>query len=313
MKTKFISALSALAIGTAVLAFSASAASTAAAIRIESDAGIVKSDVAPYLLKGTTLVPLNVITKVGIDGINVSWDNKTKTAAINKKNTVIKLTVNNAAANLGDKQVKLEVPPTLKDGRVMVPLRFISESTGMHVTWNTYTRTILISAKPPEKAPTEPSYLDPVPPLDNLSKARAAAIALPEKNSLKDLESIGLMRISYYFPVGESDRYIYGEDGLYYYYEIHDKQRVRVWEVTYDPSRTADNKGLPFLNYEINKEVGERPDFKTDFVFYDLIGAIGNTEYGIIRADGTKDKIGIWDSKLAVGFPAIQEEKALKK
>ena len=59
---------------------------------------------------------------------------------------LIKLTVGSKSASVNGKNTELDVPPTIIQGRTLVPIRFIAESLGAEVQYDAPTRTILIKA-----------------------------------------------------------------------------------------------------------------------------------------------------------------------
>jgi len=52
------------------------------------------------------------------------------------KTTIIKLQVKNAVAMINADTVSLDAPPIIKNGRTLVPVRFISEALGAEITWD---------------------------------------------------------------------------------------------------------------------------------------------------------------------------------
>lgn len=120
-------------------------AQSAPEIRILLDGQEVKSDVAPYILPGVnvTMVPLRVISESL--GAEVYWDQDKQTATILKENTVLSMTAGQSVAFVNDSSVPLDASAQNKQGRVMVPLRFVSEQLGLTVHWEQATRTITLS------------------------------------------------------------------------------------------------------------------------------------------------------------------------
>ncbi|NLO89057.1 MAG: copper amine oxidase N-terminal domain-containing protein [Clostridia bacterium] len=55
---------------------------------------------------------------------------------------VIKLTIGSSTAYIDDKASELEVPPMLRDGYTMLPLRFIGEALGATFDYNDQTKTV---------------------------------------------------------------------------------------------------------------------------------------------------------------------------
>jgi hypothetical protein len=107
----------------------------------------VPLDVPPIILNGRTMVPIRFISEAF--GAEVQWDAETRTVRIyfEKTFTRVTLQINNTIARINDKIVTLDAPPTIKNGRTMVPIRFISEAFGATVDWDNATRTVTIKLK----------------------------------------------------------------------------------------------------------------------------------------------------------------------
>lgn len=99
-------------------------------------------DVNPVLEDGRVLVPLRAILESL--GARVSWDDTTLTATATKGSTSIKLQVGGKAWKNGQ-EVTLDVPAKVINGRTMAPLRFVGESMGAAVEWDSVTKTISIN------------------------------------------------------------------------------------------------------------------------------------------------------------------------
>mgnify|MGYP004702305913 CR=1 FL=1 len=107
----------------------------------------VPLDVPPIILNGRTMVPIRFISEAF--GAEVQWDSETRTVRIyfEKTFTRVTLQINNTIARINDKIVTLDAPPTIINGRTMVPIRFISEAFGATVDWDNATRTVTIKLK----------------------------------------------------------------------------------------------------------------------------------------------------------------------
>ena len=107
----------------------------------------VPLDVPPIILNGRTMVPIRFISEAF--GAEVQWDAETRTVRIyfEKTFTRVTLQINNTIARINDKIVTLDAPPTIINGRTMVPIRFISEAFGATVDWDNATRTVTIKLK----------------------------------------------------------------------------------------------------------------------------------------------------------------------
>lgn len=97
-------------------------------------------DVSPVIENGRTLVPLRIIFENL--GAEVEWNQKTQTVTATKDEIIIKLTINSVDAYKNNQVVKLDVPAKIKNGRTLVPLRFVSEAMGAYVGWDGNTETI---------------------------------------------------------------------------------------------------------------------------------------------------------------------------
>lgn len=99
-------------------------------------------NVSPYSKNGTTLVPIRFISENM--GANVAWDKNTQKVTITKGDTTIVLTVGNKVALVNGEELPLSAVAEIKDGSVMVPLRFISDAFNADINWEPETKTITI-------------------------------------------------------------------------------------------------------------------------------------------------------------------------
>lgn len=95
------------------------------------------------LLQGRTLVPLRSIFEE--IGAVVQWDQKNKKITATKDNRKITLTVGSKHTYVNGSHVIIDVPAQVKNGRTLVPLRFISESFGGTVKWEPANNRAMIS------------------------------------------------------------------------------------------------------------------------------------------------------------------------
>ncbi len=86
----------------------------------------MQTDVPPVILEQRTLVPIRAVAEAL--GAEVEWDHATKTATITLDGKVLTMT-------LGDLIEGMDVPAQGIDGRIMVPLRYVSEALGAYVMW----------------------------------------------------------------------------------------------------------------------------------------------------------------------------------
>ncbi|PRO65821.1 copper amine oxidase N-terminal domain-containing protein [Alkalicoccus urumqiensis] len=116
-------------------------------------------DQPPVIDSGRTLVPLRGIFEEL--GAQVYWDQATQTVSATGPARV-ELTIGENRAFVNGDSVSLDVPAQIRQGRTLVPLRFVGEALGASVNWNGATRVITI--KSPEIEKEAPSEEEDVPP-----------------------------------------------------------------------------------------------------------------------------------------------------
>ncbi len=117
----------------------------------------IDCDVPPEIINGRTLVPARVIFE-HFDA-NVYWNDSLKQATIATDSKTIILTINSNTAMVNSERYVLDTAPVIKDGRTLIPVRFVSEALGHEVKWDDKTRSVKITTKTPEpekKPETEP-------------------------------------------------------------------------------------------------------------------------------------------------------------
>lgn len=97
----------------------------------------------PYIVAGTTLVPVRVITEAF--GAEVGWDGESQTVTITYQDVTIRLTIGVKTAYVNETAVELLAAPELTDSTTMVPLRFITENFGADVLYNVETKAIVVT------------------------------------------------------------------------------------------------------------------------------------------------------------------------
>lgn len=96
----------------------------------------------PVVLKGRTLVPIRaVFEQLGYD---VSYDIETSTATITDGETIVSIISNNDIALVNGVEKKMDVCATVLNGRILVPVRFISEAFNNIVIWDGENSTVII-------------------------------------------------------------------------------------------------------------------------------------------------------------------------
>lgn len=146
-----------------------------AAIKVTIDGVLQQYDQPPVIINNRTMVPLRAIFEA-LDA-KIDWEDATRTVTAIKADKVIKLTIESKIAYVDNKEVMLDQPAALINGRTLVPVRFIGEALGTKVDWDEANSTVIITkpdASPvsnptPTPTPTAPAD-DIVPPAPPVSK-----------------------------------------------------------------------------------------------------------------------------------------------
>ncbi|ASJ57700.1 copper amine oxidase [Brevibacillus formosus] len=102
----------------------------------------VKADVAPFLQGGRALVPVRAISSALKAEVN--WKPETRTVEITRGEKSITLYLDKKEATVDGKTISLDTAPVLKNGRVFLPLRFISEQLNAEVKWQEEGKIVII-------------------------------------------------------------------------------------------------------------------------------------------------------------------------
>jgi hypothetical protein len=98
----------------------------------------------PQFYKNRILLPLRQTSD--IFGLTTTWNAKTKTATlVNADNSkVIKVQMNSNIVFINGNEMTIDVPALNIDGRLFVPVRFMSGILNEYITYNSATRTLNI-------------------------------------------------------------------------------------------------------------------------------------------------------------------------
>lgn len=100
----------------------------------------IKSDVSPEIINNKTLVPLRFVSE--IFGAEVKWENNK--AIIVKDGRIFEFKPNEDYYIVDDEIVKMEQGTVIKNNRMLIPVRDISEALGKEVIWDEPNELILI-------------------------------------------------------------------------------------------------------------------------------------------------------------------------
>lgn len=114
-------------------------------ITVQVDGRTLPMDVAPVTMQGRTMVPLRSIFEAL--GAETQWDPDNQSIKASVEDTVVNLHIGSPYSMVNGKFVIVDVPPTIINGRTMVPARYVAESLGAKVDWLPDSQTVAITSK----------------------------------------------------------------------------------------------------------------------------------------------------------------------
>lgn len=103
-------------------------------------------DVAPFIEGGRTFIPIRFAAEtVGVSADNVIWNAEAKTVTILKGDRVIGLTIGSNVLTVNGTPIVMDTAAMIKDGRTVLPVRFVAQALGAAVTWDEATQTVTVT------------------------------------------------------------------------------------------------------------------------------------------------------------------------
>ncbi|WP_372814828.1 copper amine oxidase N-terminal domain-containing protein [Paenibacillus sp.] len=100
------------------------------------------TDVPVQTENGFSLIPMRALLEAL--GADIAWDGDSRTVTVKLQGKTIVLQVDRPDASVNGRTVELDVPARMKDGRVLIPTRFVSEQLGSAVVWQPKNKAIMI-------------------------------------------------------------------------------------------------------------------------------------------------------------------------
>ncbi|KKM09694.1 hypothetical protein SY88_17255 [Clostridiales bacterium PH28_bin88] len=129
----------------ATLLVQGTAKASTSVIAIKINGSAVTPDVAPQLVNGRVLVPLRFIAEAF--GHRVEWDAANRRVLIDTMPSMLagdEISAPEISVYLEARRIATDVPPMVVGGRVLVPLRAVSEALGLNVSWDASTRSVSV-------------------------------------------------------------------------------------------------------------------------------------------------------------------------
>lgn len=113
-------------------------------IIIDVNGSQIHPDQTPYLENDRAFVPIRFVAEA-LDANDIYWDEKNKTAVIQKDGLTVKLPYQSMKAYVNSKVFDLDAPINIIEGRIYVPIRFVAEAFQCQVDWDGHNYNISIN------------------------------------------------------------------------------------------------------------------------------------------------------------------------
>ena len=191
-------------------------------IEVVVNGEFIKMDVNPLMDNNHLFIPTRALASLGL---SYSFNSSTKMTTVqNKDGDYLKISANSKTANRNGKVIQMDTPAQNKNGRILVPIRFISESLGYKVQFESIRKFVFINSK---------DYVFDSNLLyqDDIQAARKAAIALPINTDFKTLGTLPGYRLHQYsFPIGRADTYFFN-DGFFTFVNIKEGKSIAIGQL----------------------------------------------------------------------------------
>lgn len=231
----------------------------------------ISSDVQPLVSQSSLLIPIRALASLGLSN---SWDASSRTVTIkNTSDDVLTITLDSNIALKNGKRIEMSVPAQSKHGRVLVPIRFVSESLGYQVHYETIRNIIFV---------TSPDYTDDSSVIgkSDFAAARRAAISLPIKADFKTLESRGKRYdYGYSFPPGRADTYKFLDGDITTIVKIENGKAIAIGQYAIGDRSNIRKKAGNITGENIATEPLLEPFSSSVNFFHDLGTSTTNVSY----------------------------------
>lgn len=121
-------------------------------VTIELNGKPVKGDVRPYIDDNSrTMVPVRFISEA--IGAAVGWDEKERRVTVSRGSLDVELFIDQKTVLVNGEEKEMDTVAVIREGRTMVPLRFLLETFGLEVEWDGETRTVSLTKLISPEAP----------------------------------------------------------------------------------------------------------------------------------------------------------------
>jgi len=102
-------------------------------------------DVAPEIKDNRTFVPIRYLAyALGVPEDGITWDSESLKVTIAKDETTVGLLIGQKYQYINGQPSPMDVTPYIKNGRTMLPARWVAEPLGATVIWDDKTKQVMI-------------------------------------------------------------------------------------------------------------------------------------------------------------------------
>lgn len=102
-------------------------------------------EVAPYLKNGYSYIPLRCLAlALNVPESDIVWDAAAQQVTITRGETLVEVTVNSNKLVVNGEPRSMDAALELKEGRIMLPARYLAEALGAEIGWDGQTSTVVL-------------------------------------------------------------------------------------------------------------------------------------------------------------------------
>jgi N-acetylmuramoyl-L-alanine amidase len=132
-------------------------------VKIIVDGVEINQDVPAYIDNSRTMVPVRLVSEAL--GSLVFWDGLEQRVLVKRVNAAVEMWINKKTALVNGEDKFMDTAAAIRDGRTMVPLRFLAETFGIAVSWEKESNSVSLRipvVSPPPSEQTDPDHSDSI-------------------------------------------------------------------------------------------------------------------------------------------------------
>ncbi|MTI53305.1 copper amine oxidase N-terminal domain-containing protein [Geosporobacter ferrireducens] len=114
---------------------------------VEGNVEVEKTmDVAAFIQDGRTFLPIRYVAEsLGVSENNIVWNANTKTVTIMKGDRIATMVIGSKTLTVNGTAVPMDTAAMIKDGRTVLPIRYVAQALGAQIDWDADTRTVTVT------------------------------------------------------------------------------------------------------------------------------------------------------------------------